>query len=201
MTEPELQTAIVQTSNSAVTEGLPLVISHCVAIPNLPSEHHVLVQVLAVALNPTDYKNPIFLPSADQGAGSDFCGIVTKTGSLVSNAATTGLPLGARVCGAVFPYNQEEQCGETNVTSRSGAFAEWVVADGRLLLRVPDHWDDLQGAGLGGIGWGTAALALSDLDALGLEGMPSRRAEMKEPVLVYGGATATGTMACQMLHL
>ena len=61
--------------------------------------------------------------------------------------------------------------------------------------------DDLRSAALGGVGWGTAGLAFYDPAALALSGRPSQPVDTKEPVLVYGGATASGTMACQLLKL
>lgn len=195
MADPKLQTAILQSRKPVHTEDVPLVVSNSVRIPDLPSEHHILVRVLAVALNPTDYKNITYFPSPDQGVGSDFCGMVVKRGELVS---ATEFQLHTRVCGAVFPYSQGDATRKDN---SNGAFAEWVVADSRVLVRVPDKWDDVQGAALGGVGWGTVAVALSDTDALALQGLPSKPVEKTEPVLVYGGATATGTMACQLLKL
>lgn len=156
-------------------------------MPQLPSAHHVLVRVLAVALNPTDHKMVTYFPSPGRMAGCDFCGVVVEKG-------TDACPAGTRVCGGVFPY-------ALSGGLQSGAFAQWVVADGRLLLKVPGSWDDLQGAALGGVGWGTTALALADPEALALDALPSKPAADKEPVLVYGGATATGTMACQLLKL
>ncbi|RYP53009.1 hypothetical protein DL768_001912 [Monosporascus sp. mg162] len=80
----------------------------------------------------------------------------------------------------------------------SGAFAEYLIQDRRLLVRVPDSWSDLEGAALGGVGWATVALAMKD--SLQLTGTPSKPASLmpdgtRMPVLVYGGATATGTMA------
>lgn len=135
--------------------------------------------------------------------GCDFCGIIVDSGP---DAAADGfIKPGTRVCGAVFPYGAPDDMGEE---LRSGAFSQWVVADTRLLLRVPDSWSDTEGAALGGVGWGTVGLAVSDPNALGLEGTPSRPAKVvddktgdREPVLIYGGATATGTMACQLLKL
>ncbi|KAH8820159.1 hypothetical protein F5884DRAFT_763061 [Xylogone sp. PMI_703] len=45
-------------------------------------------------------------------------------------------------------------------------------------------------------------MAFYDPDALNLKGVPSKPVEgKKEPVLVYGAATASGTMACQLLRL
>ncbi|KAI0878313.1 hypothetical protein GGS24DRAFT_443445 [Hypoxylon argillaceum] len=85
---------------------------------------------------------------------------------------------------------------------QSGAFAEYLVQDSRLLIRVPDTWSDLEGAAFGGVGWATVALSMED--SLKLSGRPSKpispRADgSRVPVLVYDGATATGTMACQLL--
>lgn len=63
------------------------------------------------------------------------------------------------------------------------------------MLKVPAVWGWEEAAAVGGIGWGTLGLAL--WEALGLEWRGGRG----EAVLVYGGATATGTMACQLLRL
>lgn len=198
MSTTHFQTAIVVHLSPLGSESLPLTISHKTPVPTLPTDHHVLIRVLAVALNPTDYKNPLYLPFYGQGVGSDFCGLVEQRGTAVQE----DLMLGTRVCGAVFPYCRPlEEDARHDGSSRSGAFAQWVVADARLLVRVPDAWTDLQGAALGGVGWGTVGLALSDPEALALEGLPSKPVETKDPVLVYGGATATGTMACQLLKL
>ena len=119
-------------------------------------------------------------------------------------AAVGRISKGDRVCGAVFPYGHGS---DTDGEARSGSFAQWLVADARVLLRVPESWSDLEGAALGGIGWGTVGLALSAPDALSLSGLPSQPADVdekvgdREPVLVYGAATATGTMGCQLLKL
>lgn len=192
------QTAITQTvKQSASAAGLPVAVSHTAPIPALTSPNHVLVRVLAVALNPTDYKMPKHFPMPLATMGCDFCGIVVESSSMEQKQLARYAP-GTRVCGAVYGYNPEE--------AHNGAFAEYVVADERLVLRVPESWSDLQAAALGGIGWGTCGLALWDGSALALEGRPSQPVviideKKRPPVLVYGGATATGTMACQLLKL
>lgn len=183
-----IQTAIIQSPQGAnPSSQLPLAISSAVEVPALSSDFHVRVRVLTVALNPNDHKMMVHHPMPGNMTGCDFCGVVEVAGE--SSIHTPG----TRVCGAVFPYKPDEP--------RSGAFAETVVADSRLLIRVPSTWTDLQGGALGGVGWSTACLAISHPEALGLEGLPSKPAETSTPILVYGGATATGTMACQLLKL
>jgi NADPH:quinone reductase-like Zn-dependent oxidoreductase len=190
MSPQTTQAALVQTANASSGSTLPLTVSESVSIPELTTPHHVLVRVLTVALNPTDLKMVTHFPVFDNQVGCDFCGIVEKA---AASTEAVAFPIGTRVCGATFPYSQ------TN--PESGAFAQWVAVDHRLLLKVPDRLSDLEGAALGGVGWGTAGLAFYDCEALALEGSPSHPINTNEPVLVYGGATASGTMACQLLKL
>jgi NADPH:quinone reductase-like Zn-dependent oxidoreductase len=145
-----------------------------------------------VALNPTDFKSPASNPSPGAIMGCDFMGSVVSAGE----AADKDFPYGTRVCGFVH--------GSNPGNPDKGSFAEYVVTDSRLLIRVPESWTDLDGAALGGVGWGTVALAMEI--SLQLPGRPSKPAATRDdgsrtPVLVYGGATATGTMACQILLL
>jgi NADPH:quinone reductase-like Zn-dependent oxidoreductase len=119
--------------------------------------------------------------------GCDFCGIVETAGS------SSSIPPGTRVSGADFPYRRNNPY--------NGAFAQYAVLDSRHALKVPDNWSDLQAAALGTAGWGTSCLALADPEALNLQARPSSPAEKAIPVLVYGGATATGIIAIQMLRM
>ncbi len=119
--------------------------------------------------------------------GCDFCGIVETAGS------SALFRRGDRVCGAEFPYRPDNPL--------NGAFSQYMVVDSRHMLRIPDEWSDTQAAALGAIGWGTACLAFTDPEGLNLPGLPSKPVEKPIPVLVYGGATATGILAIQMLKL
>ncbi|KAI0408922.1 putative alcohol dehydrogenase [Xylaria palmicola] len=191
---PQRQKAIVQRRERA---GLiPLQLQDDVAVPALSSPHGILVRVLAVGLNHCDYKMPTNFPVPGGMAGCDFCGIVVVRGS------EAWCETGARVCGGVFPYGRSAGSAATS-EAHSGAFAQFVAVDSRVVLGVPASWSDVQGAALGAVGWGTVGLALSDPNALALDGFPSTPAgaAQREPVLVYGGATATGTIACQLLSL
>nr|A0A0C6DWS6.1 RecName: Full=Trans-enoyl reductase bet3; AltName: Full=Betaenone biosynthesis cluster protein 3 [Neocamarosporium betae]BAQ25464.1 zinc-binding dehydrogenase family protein [Neocamarosporium betae] len=179
------QTAIIQSKTCPTPTTLPLVVAHGRPLPPLPSSHHVRVRVLAVGLNPTDHKMVTHFFMQDNTTGCDFCGIIEEVGS------ASALPLGLRVCGADFPYRPSNPY--------NGAFAEYAVADSRHLLQIPDAISNIQAAAIGAIGWGTAALAMSDPTALNLPGTPSKPDARSLPVLVYGGATATGIIAIQML--
>ncbi len=188
MPAPKIQTAVVQSKETpSRTSGLPLAVSHSKPVLDLPSPYHVLVRVLAVGLNPTDHKMVTHFYIEGNTVGCDFCGIIESVGS---SALFTP---GARVCGADFPYRPDNP--------HNGAFSQWVVADSRQMLKIPDEWSDTQAAALGAIGWGTVCMGVSDPEALNLAGLPSKPVEKPLPVLVYGGATATGIMAIQMLKL
>ncbi|GAW19046.1 hypothetical protein ANO14919_085300 [Xylariales sp. No.14919] len=187
----QCQTAILQSDNNLDSErALPLSIASDVDMPTLASAYDVLIRVLAVALNHCDYKMPTNFLAPGGLTGCDFCGLVVKTGP------SAVCEKGTRVSGGLFPY------GRYGAGSKpQGSFAEFIAVDSRRLLRIPDAWSDLQGAALGAVGWGTVGLALSDPHALALDGFPSTPTAEPEPVLVYGAATATGTMACQLLKL
>ena len=160
-------------------------------ISDFPSAHHVLVRTLAVALNPTDHKMVTHFPAPGNMVGCDFCGVVEKSQN--GTEETAAFPPGTRVCGGTFPYSK--------TGAHDGAFAQWLTVDCRVLLRVPESMDDLHGAALGGVGWVPAGAPFFDRAALALAGRPAQALDSQSPVLVYGGATASGTMACQLLKL
>lgn len=180
------QSAVVQSTAVAKESGaLPLAVAHERPVPDLPTPFHVLVRVRAVGLNPTDHKMISHFFMEGNTVGCDFCGIVEEAGSSSIH------PVGTRICGADFPYRPNNPY--------NGAFAQYAVTDSRHALAIPDTMDDTTAAAIGAIGWGTATLALSDPQALNLPGLPSKPAEKPLPVLVYGGATATGIIAIQIL--
>ncbi|KAJ5420682.1 Polyketide synthase enoylreductase [Penicillium sp. CMV-2018d] len=182
VTGTSLQTAIVEG-----TGGEPI-LSHDVPIPTLgPSE--VLVETKAVAINPSDHKMSQKFPSAGAIVGSDFAGTVVKIGSGVAQLSRP-LAIGDRVCGAVHGCNPADP--------HSGAFAQYVKADGSLVMKVPESmaWEE---AATLGVALGTTCISF--WKALGLSASPSEPAATPFPVLVYGGSTAMGTMAVQVLKL
>jgi len=151
-------------------------------------EEGVLVKVAAVALNPSDHK--LLDQSTTVGAicGSDYAGTIVKVGKSVCN----GLKVGDRVFGAVF--------GSNPGNPTNGAFCNYVSAQSQLCIRIP-HDMTFESATSMGMALKTMALCFR---SLGLHTKnintphPEKAAKM-EYVLVYGGSTATGTIAIQML--
>lgn len=118
--------------------------------------------------------------------GMDFCGLVVRPNNGVD------FRYGDRVCGNVIGCMPNE--------AQEGAFAQYIIAEAAQLVKPPSSWSDTEAAAFGGVGWKTAALAMWDPAALALSGMPSTPHEgAVVPVVVYGGGTASGTMACQLL--
>lgn len=191
---PSLQTAVKQGADGSLT------IVHNAPVMTPPDPNNIIVRVAAVGLNPTDHKLPAKFPCPGATAGTDFAGTIVDIGSAV-NAATTesGLLLrkGQRVCGSVF--------GSNPLDKENGAFSKYVQVPAGLVARVPDGMTWEEAAALGGVGHTTVALALWS-SCLDIKGRPDVPVDQLEPrqglyVLVYGGSTATGTMAMQILAL
>lgn len=178
---PLKQTAIVGLADGG------LGISHDVSLPLLEDDM-IMVKNEALALNPIDTKLTRKLCTANAVAGMDFSGTVVALGRNVKAAAA--IKVGDRVCGAVQ--------GMHSLTPSVGAFAQYVGASDVVTLKLPEHMSFEEGASLGS-GVGTVGLAL--FQSLELLGTPDSPTNAPRDVLVYGGSTATGTMAIQLLKL
>jgi NADPH:quinone reductase-like Zn-dependent oxidoreductase len=166
----------------------------------------ILVKVQATALNPVDAKMvDLHGPSLDGCVGGyDFAGYIVAIGSKAQTQEPphdTPLQVGSRVAGIVL--------GGNPLRPRVGAFCEYVLADPKFVLIIPDVISFEEGASLG-LPVATAGMAL--YQSLGLKlpaengSPPDTRAETEEQIndewaLVLGGSSATGTMAIQMLKL
>lgn len=159
-----------------------------VALSEIPQirPDEVLVRVACIALNPFDAKSADLSPTIGATVGCDFSGHVVALGDDVPPGS---LAIGDRVCGCVFGNNPDRP--------ENGAFAEFVAAPADLVLRVPSQMA-LEEAATLGVGLATVGMSLYQAMKLPLPGTPP---DMRGPfhVLVYGGATATGTLAIQML--
>lgn len=173
-----LQTALVGTSEG----GIGLV--HNMPVPEV-SENKVLIKVKAVSVNPVDSKMAGVYITPGAVAGCDVAGVVERMGPDV-----THVKLGDRVCTSVMGMNP--------IKPAVGAFAEYTTALDNLLLKLPSAMTFEQGASLP-TSFVTAGLSL--FQSLGLPGRPFEPSSKPTTVLVYGGSSATGTAAIQLLKL
>lgn len=155
-----------------------------VPVPKLRDDY-ILVRTKAVALNPTDWKHVAFLTTAGARVGCDYAGIVEEVGSKVTN----GLKKGDRVAGFAHGGNE--------VNHDDGAFGETITAKGDLQIKIPENISFEEAATLG-VGISTVGQSLYQSLELPL---PTEPAKESFPVLVYGGSTATGSLAIQYLKL
>lgn len=142
-----------------------------------------LVRTEAVAINPSDTKMLGNFVTDGGILGTDYAGTVVARGRLVTDVA-----IGDRVCGAQHAMNANEPL--------RGSFGEYNVSAGRIWLKLPSSVSTASGATFGA-GISTAGIALK------LLGLPLPDAPVEKPayVLVYGGSTATATIAIQLLRL
>lgn len=188
LTQKSIQKALVQDA-----KGNPVIVDNA-TLPKLgPGD--IMVKTTMVALNPFDYKMPAASPSKGAVMGNDFVGTVVQIHD-ENNNDKTSIQLGDLVCGTVHGSNAADP---TN-----GSFAEYICAPADLVLRVPSSFKPQDAATLG-CALGTAIVALWDRDGLDLPISPASPAspgsDEAVPALVYGGSTASGTMALQLLRL
>ena len=178
--------ALPATQRSLQVEGVSavrLVVGR--PLPQLESED-VLVHVACVALNPHDGKSIEMSPHIGSTLGLDFAGEIVALGKAVSPSS---LDIGTRVCGVVYGNNPERL--------DNGAFADYVAVPSKLVIRIPDTMSYQQAATFG-CGMATSGVLLNAL-GLNLPRSSQSPAQEKKYVLVYGGGTATGTIAIQAL--
>ncbi|OQE24788.1 hypothetical protein PENFLA_c009G04750 [Penicillium flavigenum] len=180
MRSHHVQTAILGNENGSVE------LSHSAPRP-VAKDDIVIVRTMAVSVNPVDtkMKGPYVTPGAI--GGCDFAGIVEEAGP---DAARYNVKVGDRVCAAIMGMNPLEPM--------HGAFSEYVGAHAFALVKIPDDVSFESAAALC-TSFMTCGLAL--FKSLQLPSDPLSPTEKPLFVLVYGGATATGTAASQLLRL
>lgn len=159
-----------------------------ISLPPL-ADDYILVQTVAVAINPTDWTTLDAPGASGTLVGCDYAGIVVAIGS----AVTKSFKPGDRVCGIAH--------GANDLKPWTGAFARFIAVKGDLQLRVPDgvSWE---AACTVGVAVGTTAWALwKELGLLMPHTDGRARSMTDEWVLIYGGSTATGTVAIQVAKL
>ncbi|KAH8171058.1 zinc-binding dehydrogenase domain-containing protein [Sarocladium implicatum] len=196
---PEFQKAVKigASSKTAVAEN--------VRLPVLNGDD-VLVRVAAVSINHVDGKSADMSPSPGATSGTDFSGIVVALGSEVNLTGSDNgneyreskglklLQIGDRVMGGIF--------GNNPLRLDNGAFAEYVAVPASLIWHVPAGMD-LTTASTLPAAMATVGLSLFQYLQIPLPPVRNDATATETPpraVLVYGGGTATGAMAIQILH-
>ena len=182
-TLPSSRRAVVQD-----TEGKPTVSE--TSIPKL-TPGTVLIKVSAVTLDPSDYKFGTAFPTPGAVIGCNFAGTVVDVASDID----TDLVLGSAVAGGTHGSNPGKP--------EDGAFATYIRAPASLtMLITPQVKLSPEQAATLGTALATCTLAFWSDDALALlPATPEQPAEQPLSVLVYGGSTATGSIAIQLLRL
>jgi NADPH:quinone reductase-like Zn-dependent oxidoreductase len=146
---------------------------------------YVLVDVKAVALNPTDWKHIDGHNTKGALSGCDFAGVVAETGQ----GYTKDWKVGDRIAGFTHGGNQLEL--------EDGAFAERIAAKADIAFRIPDDLSFEEASTLG-VGIVTVGQGLFQQMQLSWPTNPSSSGDF---VLIYGGSTATGTLGIQFAKL
>lgn len=153
-------------------------------IPQLRDDY-MIVKTVSVGLNPTDWKHIAFLSPPGVLVGCDYSGVVEAVGKDVKKKFAKG----DRVCG--FAH------GGNAVQPEDGTFAEYIAVKGDLQWKIPEAMSFQEAATLG-VGISTVGQALYQSLKLAL---PTEPIKDNTPILIYGGSTATGTLAIQFAKL
>lgn len=146
-------------------------------------DNTVIVKVAAVALNPTDWKH-VHFGMAKEGCilGVDYAGTVEQSNS-------PEWQKGDRICGFVH--------GGNSVNPEDGSFAEYLVAPLSTAMRIPEGVS-FEAASTLGCGITTVGQGLFEVGyGLGLNS-PAEPVQNAEPLLIYGGSSATGSLGIQL---
>ncbi|KAI1077855.1 enoyl reductase [Whalleya microplaca] len=162
------------------------------SLPVLEADE-ILVRVRCVGINPVDVKMLDMAPHVGATIGCEFAGDIVKVGTSVKNSQ---LKVGVAVFGCV--------CGNNPNRPDNGAFADYVAVAGGLVYLLPPHLSYQHGATLGAA-LPTVGMALYQKWHLAPPLPPSaigtpENPEVNRYVLVYGGSTACGAMALQMIR-
>lgn len=167
---------------------------HAISLPPLLDDY-ILVETVAVATNPTDYTTLAAPGAAGTIVGCDYAGTVIAIGSSVKKP----FEIGDRVCGVAH--------GANDLRPWTGAFARFIAVKGDVQIRIPSHvsWEEASTAGVatttaGWALWKVLDLKMPELDHLETLTL-ANGVDQREWILIYGGSTATGTVAIQLAKL
>ncbi|KIW97338.1 uncharacterized protein Z519_02730 [Cladophialophora bantiana CBS 173.52] len=168
-----------------VREGTGRAVLKPIPVPKLEADY-ILVRTIAIALNPTDWTSLDAVGEPGTIVGCDYSGVVEEVGKDVKDRFKKG----DRVAG--FGH------GANDFNLESGAFARYIAVKGYLQMHIPEGVS-YEAACTVGVGVGTVGFGLYKI--LELPPPDKGRDNGAETILIYGGSTATGTLAIQFARL
>ncbi|WPG99979.1 chaperonin 10-like protein [Acrodontium crateriforme] len=178
--------SVPSSMRAIVINGTKAKVTNGVSVPKI-RDTYLLAKVDSVALNPTDWKHINGNRAAPGGiAGCDFSGTVVEVGSGVTKSLKPGDRIAGTTHGANFSQPED------------GCFAEYAVAKADLVVKLPDSLS-FEDAATFPLGVSTVGQGLFQ-KALKLN-LPTNPTKNGETVLIYGGSTATGSLAIQYAKL
>ncbi|KIX96823.1 uncharacterized protein Z520_07543 [Fonsecaea multimorphosa CBS 102226] len=168
-----------------VREGIGCAVLKPIPVPKLKSDY-ILVRTVAVALNPTDWTSLDAVGQDGTIVGCDYSGIVVTVGELMKDRFKKG----DRVAG--FGH------GANDFNPENGAFAKYIAVKGALQMHIPESVS-FEAASTVGVGVHTVGFGL--YKSLELYPPGEGKNVDADNILIYGGSTATGTIAIQFARL
>ncbi|KAL1880464.1 hypothetical protein Plec18167_003868 [Paecilomyces lecythidis] len=156
-----------------------------------PRPGYVLVDVKAVALNPTDWKHMAFVNVKGAVVGCDVAGVVAET----NTGYKKNWKVGDRIMG--FAH------GGNSLNLEDGAFAERVALKADMAIRIPDSlsFEDAATLPLGLVTVGQGLFQEMGLNIPTPDVTVDTVKPNGETILIYGGSSATGTLGIQLAKL
>lgn len=173
------------THHAIVIKGPGEAVIEEVSVPNLPPAY-LLIQTAAIAINPTDFKHISYMATKNTRVGCDFSGTVLEVGS----AVTKPFKKGDRVTGFTHGSNAQKL--------DYGCFGDIIIAKADVSIVIPENLSFEEAATLG-IGIGTVGQSL--YQSLKLPLPPAEAENPPKDILIYGGSSATGSLAIQYAKL
>ncbi|PAV21615.1 short-chain dehydrogenase reductase SDR [Pyrrhoderma noxium] len=185
MSATEIHTSQLAVLHDEKTKKLELV---KVPVEHEPGEGEVLIQNVAVASNPKDWKYPEWSNNFSYIEGSDVAGYVVKVGKGV-----TDFKVGERVAAMT-------KLGTSK--NKFGAYAQYSIAPAVSTIKLPDHINFDEGSTLP-LAVFTAALGLFVNLGVDISNEPTNTVErttLIPAIIVFGAASSVGSYVVQIAN-
>ncbi|KAF7789409.1 hypothetical protein EIP86_000353 [Pleurotus ostreatoroseus] len=176
--------AVPKTMKALVTQSDKTAVVKEIPVPTI-DDNEILVETVALAQNPTDWKFIKTVTRTGTICGCDWSGYVVQKGKDV-----TTLEIGDHVAGFV----------QGGTYTDRGAYAEYVKTTADLAWKIPAGTVSDEEAATYGCAFYTSAQALFHPTRLGLVEPPAK-VEHEEWILIYGGSSSVGMFAVQLAKL